>query len=98
MAIFYVVSESLANIAKHADASAVTVRVAHSGDAVVVEVVDNGVGGADDRLGSGLRGLSDRIEALDGRLVVDSPAGAGTRVLGTMPLARVRQPVPSDAG
>ena len=98
VAIFYVVSESLANIAKHADASAVTVRVAHSGDAVVVEVVDNGVGGADDRLGSGLRGLSDRIEALDGRLVVDSPAGAGTRVLATMPLARVRQPVPTDAG
>jgi signal transduction histidine kinase len=98
VAIFYVVSDSLANIAKHADASAVAVRVAHSGDAVVVEVADNGIGGADDTLGSGLRGLSDRIEALDGRLVVESPAGAGTRVVATMPLARVRQPVPSDAG
>jgi signal transduction histidine kinase len=99
VAIFYVVSESLANIAKHADATAVTVKVAHSGDAVVVvEVADNGIGGADDTLGSGLRGLSDRIEALDGRLVVESPAGAGTRVVATMPLARVRQPVPSDAG
>ena len=98
VAIFYVVSESLANIAKHADASAVTVRVAQSGDAVVVEVADDGVGGADDRQGSGLRGLSDRVEALDGRLVVESPPGAGTRVVATIPLARVRQPVPSDAG
>jgi PAS domain S-box-containing protein len=98
VAIFYVVSESLANIAKHADASAVAVRVAHSGDAVVVEVADDGAGGADDSQGSGLRGLSDRVEALDGRLVVVSPPGAGTRVVATMPLARVRQPVPSDAG
>ena len=98
VAIFYVVSESLANIAKHADASAVAVRVGQSGDAVVVEVADDGVGGADDRQGSGLRGLSDRVEALNGRLVVESPAGAGTRVVATMPLARVRQPVPSDAG
>jgi PAS domain S-box-containing protein len=98
VAIFYVVSESLANIAKHAEANAVTVRVADSGDAVVVEVADDGVGGADDSQGSGLRGLSDRVEALGGRVVVESSAGAGTRVLATMPLARVRQPVPSDAG
>jgi PAS domain S-box-containing protein len=98
VAIFYVVSESLANIAKHAAANAVTVRVAHSGDAVVVDVADNGVGGADDKQGSGLRGLADRVEALDGRLSVESPAGGGTRVLAIMPLARVRQPVPSDAG
>jgi signal transduction histidine kinase len=68
------------------------VRVAHSGDEVVVEVVDNGIGGADDKQGTGLRGLTDRVEALDGRLVVESPAGAGTRVLATMPVARVRQP------
>jgi signal transduction histidine kinase len=79
-------------------ADAVTVRVAQSGDAVVVEVADNGVGSADDTQGSGLRGLSDRVEALNGRLVVESPPGAGTRVVATMPLARVRQPVPSDAG
>ena len=98
VAIFYVVSESLANIAKHAGADAVTVQVAHSGDAVVVEVADDGIGGATDTQGSGLRGLSDRVEALDGRLVVESPAGGGTRVLAMMPLARVRQPVPSDAG
>ncbi|MEP6812126.1 MAG: PAS domain S-box protein [Actinomycetota bacterium] len=98
VAIFYVVSESLANVAKYAGATAVTVRVAHAGDSVVVEVADNGVGGADDRRGSGLRGLADRVEALDGRLSVESPAGGGTRVLANMPLARVRQPVPSDAG
>ena len=97
VAIFYVVSESLANIAKHAGATAVTVRVSHSGDEVVVEVADDGVGGADDREGSGLRGLSDRVEALGGRLVVESPARTGTRVVATMPLARERQPVPSDA-
>jgi PAS domain S-box-containing protein len=97
VAIFYVVSESLTNMAKHADASAVTVRVGHSGDAVVVEVADDGVGAADTQ-GSGLRGLSDRVEALDGRLVVESPTGGGTRVLAMLPLARVRQPVPSDAG
>ena len=97
VAIFYVVSESLTNIAKHADASVVTVRVGHSGDGVVVEVADDGIGAADTQ-GSGLRGLSDRVEALDGRLVVESPAGGGTRVLAMMPLARVRQPVPSDAG
>jgi signal transduction histidine kinase len=64
VAIFYVVSEALANVAKYADASAVTVRVAQSADAVVVEVADNGVGSADDTQGSGLRGLSDRVEAL----------------------------------
>ena len=98
VAIFYVVSESLANIAKHAGATAVTVRVAQGGDAVAVEVADDGIGGADDTQGSGLRGLSDRVEALNGRLVVESPAGAGTRVVATIPLARVRQPVPSDAG
>jgi PAS domain S-box-containing protein len=98
VAIFYVVSESLANIAKHAAASAVTVRVVQAGDAVVAEVADNGVGGADDTQGSGLRGLSDRVEALNGRLAVESPGGAGTRVVATIPLARVRQPVPSDAG
>jgi PAS domain S-box-containing protein len=98
VAIFYVVSESLANIAKHADASAVTVRVSHAENAVVVEVADNGVGGADDSQGTGLRGLSDRVEALDGRLVVESRVGEGTRVVATMPLARVRQPVPADAG
>jgi PAS domain S-box-containing protein len=98
VAIFYVVSEALANIAKHADASAVTVRVAHAGDAVAVAVADNGAGGADDSVGSGLRGLRDRVEALDGRIVVESPAGAGTRVLATIPLARVRQAVPLDAG
>jgi PAS domain S-box-containing protein len=98
VAIFYVVSESLANIAKHADARAAAVRVAQLGDAVVVEVADNGVGGADEGQGSGLRGLSDRVEALNGRLAVESPAGGGTRVVATMPLARVREAVPTDAG
>ncbi len=98
VAIFYVVSESLANVVKYAGATSVTVRAAYAGDAIAVEVADDGVGGADASAGSGLRGLADRIEALDGRLQVESPAGGGTRVVATIPLATVRQPVPSKAG
>jgi signal transduction histidine kinase len=54
---------------------------------VVVEVADDGVGGADPALGSGLRGLADRVEALSGRLDVESAAGAGTRVRAVIPVA-----------
>jgi signal transduction histidine kinase len=98
VAIFYVVSEALANVAKYAGASGASVRVAHDLDTVVVEVADDGVGGARPAQGSGLRGLADRVEALDGRLGVESPDGGGTRVVATIPLAGVRQPVPQDAG
>ena len=86
MAAFYLVSESLTNVGKHADATSATVDVRHAGGEVVVEVVDNGVGGADTERGSGLRGLADRVEALDGRLRVWSPPGGGTRL-------RARDPV-----
>ena len=85
VAAYYVVSESLANIAKHAQAAAVTVAVSRVAELVVVEVVDDGVGGADTELGSGLRGLADRVEAHGGRLRVWSPAGGGTRVRAEMP-------------
>jgi PAS domain S-box-containing protein len=98
VAIFYVVSESLANVAKYAGATRVKVSAAHAGDAVAVEVSDDGAGGADAERGTGLRGLADRVEALDGRLRVESPVGGGTRVLAIIPLATVRQPVPSKAG
>ena len=54
---------------------------------VVVEIVDDGIGGADTELGSGLRGLADRVEALDGRLLVWSPSGGGTRVRAEIPCA-----------
>jgi signal transduction histidine kinase len=85
VAAYFVVSESLANIAKHAGASTASVVVRRSGDAVTVEVDDDGVGGAATDSGSGLRGLADRVEALGGRLRVWSPAGGGTRVLAELP-------------
>jgi len=87
VAAFYVVSESLTNIAKHAEASGATVSVARSQSGVVVEIVDDGVGGADTESGSGLRGLADRVEALGGRLRVWTPLGGGTRVQAEIPCA-----------
>jgi signal transduction histidine kinase len=85
VAAFYVVSESLANIGKHARATAASVDVTRADGLVVVEVIDDGVGGADTERGSGLRGLADRVEAQGGRLRVWSPAGGGTRVRAEMP-------------
>lgn len=86
-AAYYVVAESLTNIAKYAEASAVEVRVCRQDGVARVEVVDDGVGGADVSLGSGLRGLADRVEALDGRLGVVSPSSEGTCVWAEIPLA-----------
>jgi glucose-6-phosphate-specific signal transduction histidine kinase len=71
-AIYFVVSEALTNIAKYARASSATVAVRRAADTIVVEVSDDGDGGADIAGGSGLRGLSDRVAALDGRLELDS--------------------------
>ena len=85
IAAYYVVSESLANIGKHARATAVSIDVARNDSIVVVEVVDDGVGGADTEHGSGLRGLADRVEAHGGRLRIWSPAGGGTRLRAEMP-------------
>ena len=85
-AIYFVVSEALANVAKYACAERATVAVRRATDRVVVEVSDDGVGGADVSGGSGLRGLSDRVAALDGRLHVRSPPGAGTRVRAEIPV------------
>ena len=86
VAIFYVVSESLANIAKYSQARSAVVRVSSDGRRATVEVADDGVGGADPARGSGLRGLVDRVDALDGHLEVDSPPAGGTRVLAQLPL------------
>ena len=80
-------SESLANVGKHAQATSATVEVARTNGQVVVEIVDDGIGGADTELGSGLRGLADRVEALDGRLRVWSPKGGGTRLRAEIPCA-----------
>jgi signal transduction histidine kinase len=80
VAAYYVVSESLTNAAKHAQASRVSVEVATDDHTLIVEIIDDGIGGADSERGSGLRGLADRVEALNGRLRIWSPAGKGTRV------------------
>jgi signal transduction histidine kinase len=85
-AAYYLVAEALTNVAKYAGASAATVRVCVKDSQLLVEVADDGVGGADASRGSGIRGLADRVEALDGRLDVDSPPGAGTRVSAAIPL------------
>jgi signal transduction histidine kinase len=87
VAAYYVVSESLANIGKHSCASSASVDVDRINGVLVVEVVDDGVGGADSEQGSGLRGLADRVEALGGKLRVWSPAGGGTRLRAEMPCA-----------
>jgi signal transduction histidine kinase len=87
VAAFYLVSESLANIGKHASATSATVDVARANGQVVVEIVDDGIGGADTERGSGLRGLADRVEALEGRLRIWSPNGGGTRLRAEIPCA-----------
>jgi signal transduction histidine kinase len=85
IAAYYVVAESLANVAKHANASSATVEVRRLDGQVVIEVIDDGIGGADTEMGSGLRGLADRVEALDGRLRMWSPPGGGTRLKAEIP-------------
>ena len=87
VAAYYVVSESLANVAKHAHAKTARVEVVQDHGELVLEIVDDGIGGADSERGSGLRGLADRVEALDGRLRVWSPRGGGTRVKAEIPCA-----------
>jgi PAS domain S-box-containing protein len=85
-ALYYVVSESLANVVKHAEAGAASVRIACARGLALVEVADDGAGGADPLAGSGLRGLADRVEALSGRLLVTSAPGLGTCVRAEIPL------------
>ena len=85
-AAYYVVAEALTNVAKYAEASQVDVQVYCRNGSAIVEVVDDGIGGADPSRGSGLRGLADRVEALDGRLGVESPSTGGTRITAEIPL------------
>jgi signal transduction histidine kinase len=87
VAAYYLVSESLTNVARHANASSGSIDVSRRDASMVVEIVDNGVGGADTERGSGLRGLADRVETLGGRLRIWSPAGGGTRVRAEIPCA-----------
>jgi signal transduction histidine kinase len=86
VAAYYVVAEALTNAAKHARASAVNVRVEADGANLHISIRDDGIGGADSAKGSGLTGLSDRVEALGGRMQITSPAGSGTSMRVTIPL------------
>ena len=88
VAAYFVVAEALTNAAKHARAGRASVRVARQMERAVVEVRDDGVGGARLEGGSGLRGLADRVGALDGRLELESPAGRGTTVRAEIPCGR----------
>ena len=86
VAAYYVVSEALANITKYARAARAGITVVEEDDELLVEVWDDGIGGADMASGSGLQGLADRVGTLDGRLVVSSVAGAGTVVQARIPV------------
>ncbi len=83
--VYYIVCEALTNTVKHAAASAAEVRLHAEQDQVVVQVRDDGAGGADAESGRGLKGLEDRVRALSGRLTVESPLGGGTRVVASLP-------------
>ncbi|MET0731412.1 MAG: sensor histidine kinase, partial [Solirubrobacterales bacterium] len=86
-ASYFVVAEALTNVARYAHASRAEVSVSRENGEVEVSIRDDGVGGADPEAGSGLRGLADRVAALDGRLEVVSPPGAGTTVRAVIPCA-----------
>jgi PAS domain S-box-containing protein len=85
-AAYYVVSEALTNVAKYAEATHVRVSLARADGHARITVADDGIGGASSEGGSGLRGLADRVEALGGRLAIDSPRGAGTTLRADIPL------------
>ena len=96
-AAYFVAAEALTNVARYAQASHARIEVTRDASQLVLEVSDDGVGGADRAQGSGLRGLDDRVSALDGRLEVDSPPAGGTTVRATFPCpspesARARRP------
>src|SRR4051794_24945810 len=84
-AAYFVVSEALTNVARYAQADAVTIELQPTGGSLIVTIADDGVGGADDGHGSGLRGLFDRVHAVGGRLEVTSPPGGGTRLRAELP-------------
>jgi signal transduction histidine kinase len=86
-AMYYIVAESITNVAKYAQASGATVSIGRANGTVTITVSDDGVGGADPAGGSGLRGLAARVEALKGRLDIESPPGGGTRISAEIPVA-----------
>jgi signal transduction histidine kinase len=91
-AAYFVIAEALTNVAKYAKARTASVRAAGAGAELRIEIVDDGVGGADPASGSGLRGLVDRLAALDGAITIDSPVGVGTRISAQIPVLRPALP------
>ena len=85
LAAYFVACEALANVGKYAQATRARVHVSCRDGVAVIEIADNGVGGADESAGTGLRGLADRVAALDGTLRISSPPGAGTVVTAELP-------------
>jgi signal transduction histidine kinase len=98
-AAYFIAAEALTNVAKYAKASTVRVTATDPADRLVLAIEDDGVGGATPSPGSGLSGLQDRVAAVDGTLIIDSPPGAGTRIRAEIPLtlARSREPDGSAA-
>ena len=86
-AAYFVVAEALANVAKYADATEARVTVGRTNSNARIEIRDDGNGGATPVSGSGLRGLADRVGALDGQLTIESPPGRGTRIVAEIPCA-----------
>jgi signal transduction histidine kinase len=86
VAAYYVMSEALANAAKHAQASRIDISVTPRDGRLMLSIRDDGIGGADRSRGSGLVGLTDRVEALGGSISIESPPGAGTRITAELPL------------
>ena len=87
-AVYFACSEALANVAKYARATRVQIRITCSAHHLRLEIVDDGLGGADPARGSGLRGLADRVDTLGGSLAIESAPGRGTRLTAELPLAR----------
>jgi signal transduction histidine kinase len=85
LAAYFVACEALANVAKYAQATRASVRLSRRDGLAVIEIADDGVGGADETAGTGLQGLADRVAALDGRLRILSPPGTGTVVTAELP-------------
>jgi signal transduction histidine kinase len=86
-AVYFTISEALANVAKYAGATVARVRAGWLNDELTVEISDDGVGGADASSGTGLRGLADRLESIDGSLQILSPVGGGTRLVARIPVS-----------
>jgi signal transduction histidine kinase len=87
LAVYFVACEALANVGKYAQATTASLHLSRTANGVAIEIADDGVGGADAAHGSGLHGLADRVEALDGHLFVTSPPGAGTVITAELPCA-----------